>query len=53
MRLTTLLPPPPTPTTLMFTALLGSVSNPKDIFVSPYIFFVYEVITQNECTLLL
>ena len=53
MRLTTLLPPPPTPTTLMFTALLGSVSNPKDIFVSPYIFFVYEAITQNECTLLL
>ena len=29
MRLTTLFPPPPTPTTLMLTTFSGPVSNPK------------------------
>ena len=31
MRLTTLFPPPPTPTTLIFTTLSGPISNPNAI----------------------
>jgi hypothetical protein len=35
MRLTTLLPPPPTPITLIVTTVSGPVSNPKAMPVPP------------------